>query len=58
MPFSGMLCHVPLVRTDVSEKRSASIIAVTRIVDLGTMLALTGKRSIISSQPASYASYC
>jgi hypothetical protein len=30
-----------LVRTDVSEERSASIIKVTRICELGTTLALT-----------------
>jgi hypothetical protein len=31
MPSSGMLRRVALVRTDVSEERSASIITVTRI---------------------------
>jgi hypothetical protein len=30
MQSSGTLCHVALVRTDVSEGRSASIIKVTR----------------------------
>jgi hypothetical protein len=29
MPSSGMLCHVPLVRIDISEESSASIIGVT-----------------------------
>jgi hypothetical protein len=33
-----MLRRVALVRTDVSEKRSASIITVTRISELGTTL--------------------
>jgi hypothetical protein len=33
-----MLRRVPLVRTDVSEELSASIIRVTRIGELGTML--------------------
>jgi hypothetical protein len=36
MLSSGMLRLVTLVRTDVSVKRSASIIRVTRIVELGT----------------------
>jgi hypothetical protein len=41
MASSGMLRHVALVRTDVSEELNASIISVTRIVELGTTLALT-----------------
>jgi hypothetical protein len=36
-----MLRRVALVRTDVSEERSASIIRVTRIGELGTTLAVT-----------------
>jgi hypothetical protein len=36
-----MLRYVVLVRTDVSEERSASFIRVTRIGKLGTMLAVT-----------------
>jgi hypothetical protein len=36
MPTSGMLRSVALVRTDVSEELSASIIRVTRIGELGT----------------------
>jgi hypothetical protein len=35
---------VTLVRTDVSEKRSASFITVTGIGELGTTLALTSNR--------------
>jgi hypothetical protein len=38
---NGVFCgvrHVALVRTDVSEERSASIIRVTRIVELGTLV--------------------
>jgi hypothetical protein len=44
MASSGMLRHVALVRTDVSEELSASIIRVTRIGELGTMLAITSNR--------------
>jgi hypothetical protein len=36
MVSSGMLRRVALVRTDVSEELSASIIRVIRIVELGT----------------------
>jgi hypothetical protein len=36
MPSSGMLRRVDLVRTDVSEELSASIIKLTRIGELGT----------------------
>jgi hypothetical protein len=68
MPSSGILRHVALVRIDVSEELSASIIRVTRIGELGT-LAITSKRhtlrrnakylyfNCISSQHASVASY-
>jgi hypothetical protein len=38
-----MLCHVALVRTDVSEELSATIIRVTIIGELGTL-------AIISNQ--------
>jgi hypothetical protein len=44
MLSSGTLRHVALVRTDVSEERSASFIRVTRIGELGTTLAVTSKR--------------
>jgi hypothetical protein len=58
MTSSGMLRGVALVRTDVSEELSASIIRVTRIGELGTTLAVTSNRRIcISSQCASVASY-
>jgi hypothetical protein len=40
MASSGMLRLVALVRTDVSEELSVSIIRVTRNGELGTMLAV------------------
>jgi hypothetical protein len=51
MVSSGMLHHVALVRTDVSEELSASFIRVTRIVELGTTLA------VLHTQHAPVASY-
>jgi hypothetical protein len=39
-----MLCRMALAGTDVSEELSASFIRVTRIGQLGTMLAVTSKR--------------
>jgi hypothetical protein len=44
MMSSGMLLRVALVRTDVSEELSASLIRVTRIGELGTTLAVTSNR--------------
>jgi hypothetical protein len=44
MPSYGMLRHVAFVRTDVSEELSPSIIRVTRIGELGTMLAVSSNR--------------
>jgi hypothetical protein len=44
MASSGMLRCVALVGADVSEERSASIIWVTRIGELGTKLAVTSDR--------------
>jgi hypothetical protein len=44
MAPSGMLRHVALVRTDVSEELSAFFIRVTRIGELGTTLAVTSNR--------------
>jgi hypothetical protein len=41
-----MLCRVALVRTNVSEELSASFIRVTRISELGTMLAVTFLRNV------------
>jgi hypothetical protein len=45
MPSPGMLRRVALVRTDVSEELSVSIIRVTRIDELGT-LAVTSNRHL------------
>jgi hypothetical protein len=47
MSSSGMLRRVALERIDVSEELSASIIRVTRIGELGTMLAVTSNRSTL-----------
>jgi hypothetical protein len=44
MASSGMLHRVALVRTDVSEELSASIISVTRFGELGTTLAVISNR--------------
>jgi hypothetical protein len=44
MPYSGMLHRVTLVRTDVAEERSASIIKVTSIGELGTTSAINSNR--------------
>jgi hypothetical protein len=46
-----MLCHVALVRTDVSEELRASIIKVTRIGEPGTTLAVTSNRQTASCHP-------
>jgi hypothetical protein len=44
MAYSGMLGRVTLLRTDVPEELSASIIRVTRIGELGTALAVTSNQ--------------
>jgi hypothetical protein len=44
MAPSGMLRRVALLRTDVSEERSGSLIRATRIGELGTTLAVTSNR--------------
>jgi hypothetical protein len=54
LPSSGMLRHVTLVRTDVSEENIASIIRAKRIGELGTTLAVTSNRN----QHTSVACYC
>jgi hypothetical protein len=47
MVSSGMLRRVALVRTDVSKELRTSFIRVTRIVELGTTLAVTSNRSTL-----------
>jgi hypothetical protein len=47
MASSGMLRRVVLARTDVSEELSSSIIRVTRIGELGTMLAVTSNERVL-----------
>jgi hypothetical protein len=52
MASSGMLHRVALIRTDVSEELSASLIRVTRICEIGTTLGLTSnRRSVVHSTP-------
>jgi hypothetical protein len=46
MPSSGMLRLVPVVRTDVSKVRIASIFRVKRIGELGTKLEVINKNAI------------
>jgi hypothetical protein len=48
---SGMLHRVALVRTDVSEELSASIIKVTRIGELGTTIAVTSAANVYPISP-------
>jgi hypothetical protein len=49
MLSAGMSRHVALVRTDVSEELSVSIIRVTRIGELGTTLAVTSQHAPVAS---------
>jgi hypothetical protein len=55
MVSSRMLHRVALVKTDILEELSASFIRMTRVGELGTMLAVIPLG--ISSQHASVASY-
>jgi hypothetical protein len=48
-----MLEFVAVVRTEVSEERTASIIKVTRIGELGTILAITSNCSMQRASDAS-----
>jgi hypothetical protein len=51
MASSWILRPVALVRTDVSEELSASIIRLTRIGELGTTLAVTSNRRTLCVLP-------
>jgi hypothetical protein len=46
MASSGMLRRAALVRTDVSEKLSASFIRVKRICELGTLAVTINRRTL------------
>jgi hypothetical protein len=46
MASSGMSRRVALVRTDVSEEFSASMIRVTRIGELGTLAVTSNRRTL------------
>jgi hypothetical protein len=46
MPYSGKLRVVALVRTDVSEEFSASIIRVTRYGELGILAVTNNRRNL------------
>jgi hypothetical protein len=48
MGSSGMLRSVALVRTDVSEELSASIIRVTGMCELGTLAVTSNGRTVVS----------
>jgi hypothetical protein len=50
---SGMLLHLALVRTEVLEERSASIIRLTRISELGTTLTVTSNWCMLRSNTMS-----
>jgi hypothetical protein len=55
MLSSGMLCHVALVRTDILEELSASIMRVTRICELETLAVTSNWCTLL--QRASVASH-
>jgi hypothetical protein len=56
VPF-GLLRHVALVRTDVSEEPSVSFVKVTRIGELGTTLAATSNRRTLRRNWYFFAAY-
>jgi hypothetical protein len=47
MASSGMLRRVALVRTDVTEELSASIIRMTRIGEIGTLAVTSNRRTLV-----------
>jgi hypothetical protein len=49
MPSSGMLRHVALVRTNVSEELSASIIRLTRLGELGTTYLCSVRQLLVTA---------
>jgi hypothetical protein len=50
MASSWILRGVTIVRTDISEERSASLIQVTRIGELRTTLAVTSNRRTMPNE--------
>jgi hypothetical protein len=58
MASSGMLRRVVLVRNDVSEESSASIIRVTRIGELGTTLTVISNRREAYNNVKLFFPYC
>jgi hypothetical protein len=54
MASSGMLRRVTLVRTDVSQELSASIIRVTRIGELRTLAITSNRRTLQHVSVARY----
>jgi hypothetical protein len=54
MASSRMLHRVTLVRTNVSEELSASVISITRIGELGTLAVTSNRRTMQGASVASY----
>jgi hypothetical protein len=53
MASSGILRRVALVRTNVSEELSASIIRVTGIGELGTLAVTSNRHAVTANVPSS-----
>jgi hypothetical protein len=49
MLSSGILCHVAVIRSDVVDVFSTSIIRVTRVGKMGATLAVTSNRRTLRS---------